>query len=32
MSKSIWRPLNTYGIIAIGVIVSASILYVIVQL
>lgn len=32
MSKRVWRPLNTYGLIFIGAIVSAVILYAIIQL
>ena len=32
MSNKIWRPLNTYGIVAIGVVVSTVMLYAIVQI
>jgi hypothetical protein len=32
MSKHIWRPLNTYGLIFIGAVVSAVILYAILVL
>jgi hypothetical protein len=32
MSKKIWRPLNTYGLIFIGVVASAVILYAIITL
>ena len=32
MSKHVFRPFNTYGIIAIGVIVSSVLLYAIVQI
>ena len=27
MSKSIWRPLNTYGLVFIGACVSAGMIY-----
>jgi len=32
MSKNIWRPLNTYGLVGIGAVVSAVIIYVVVTL
>ena len=32
MNRNIWRPLNTYGIIGIGVVVSAVLIYAIVSI